>query len=272
MGSAKAETNPILAEIGEQKITLSDLQKRILRLQEKGATEELTGEEKEALLLELVRLEVFAKEALALGLEKDKEIEARIKDFVNYILATEYIEREVRNKIDVDEKEILQYFEKNRLEYVEPEKIKARQIYIRAKTEEEVEEAKTKAEILLERLKNGEDFATLARESSDDPFTRDAGGDMGYFARGRLVPELEEAVFLLEDGKVSPILRTESGFHIFKLEDRIPGRPQEYDEVREDITEILREEKEKKAYEALDEKLFKKYGVKIHKERIPSTP
>lgn len=270
---AQVETNLILAEIGEQKITIKDLENWILRMQG-GDTEEFTLEgEKEALLLELVRLELFAKEALALGLEKDKEVETRIRGFVNYILATEYLKREVHDKIDINEKEILQHFEENRFGYVEPEKIKARQIYIKVKTPEEINRARTKAKRLLERLKDGEDFASLAREFSDDPFTKDAGGDMGYFARGRLVPELEETVFLLDDdGGISPLLRSKSGFHIFKVEDRISGRPLEYDEVRERITEVLRVEKEKKTYKALEERLFKKYEIKIHKERIPLTP
>lgn len=268
---AKAESDPILAEIGEQKITLKGLEEWILSMQEEAA-EEFTLEEKETLLLELVKLELFAKEAVSIGLDKDKELEASIRNFVNYMLATEYINREVSDKINIDEKEISQYFEENRFDYAEPEKIKARQIFIRAKTAKEIDKAKEKAEMLLKRLKDGEDFASLAKEFSEDPLTKAAGGEMGYFARGRLVPVLEEPVFLLEVGEISAILKSDFGFHIFKVEDRKPAGLLEYGEVHERIAEDLRDEKEKKVYKDVEERLFKKYGVKVHKERIPLTP
>lgn len=268
-----AENNPILAEIGEQKITLKNLEDRILSLQtQEMDIEEFTVNEKGGLLYEMVKLEVFAKEARNVGIDEDKEIEARIRGFVNYILSTAYIKREVYDKIEVDEKEILQHFEDNRLKYVKPEKIQVSQIFINAKTYEEKTEVRAKAEGLLERLKDGEDFATLAKEYSEDTFTRDAGGNMGYISRGRLVPELEEPVFHLGEGEISPVLDSDGGLHIFKLIDRIEGRLLEYDEARDRIVEKLKDEKQNKLYKALEERLFKKYAIKIYNDRIPSTP
>ena len=290
---AKAETDLILAEIGEHKITLKDLEHKILRIRESMEDGSLNPD-KEALLLEMVRLEVFAREALVLGLEKDEEVKARIRGFQNdilateedpqrddkarlrvvknYVLATEYLQKEVNDKITIDDKEVLRYFEENRFEFVEPEKIRARQIYIRATTETEIDEARKKAERVLERLKDGEDFIALVGEFSEDPLSKDSGGDLGYFARGRLVPELEEPVFHLRQGEVSPVLKSKGGFHIFKLEDRKERRLLAYHEARERIMETLKAEKRNKLYEALGEELFKKYEVKIYKDRIPPTP
>jgi parvulin-like peptidyl-prolyl isomerase len=292
---ARAETDPILAEVGEHKITLKDLENKISRIQE-GIEEGSLNLDKEALLLEMVRLEVFAKEALVLGLEKDKAVKARINGLKNdllaakdlqkedtevkdrikvyrsYILATEYLQKEVNDKISIDDRGILQYFKENRFKYVEPEKIKARQIYLRVNTEGEIDGVRDKAERLSDRLKEGEDFIALAKVFSEDSLFKDKGGDLGYFARGRLVPELEEPVFHLREGEISPVLKTKGGFHIFKLEDRIERRLLEYDEARERIKKTLKAEKGNELYKALEEKLFKKYEVKIYKDQIPPTP
>lgn len=295
---AKAETDPILAEIGEHKITLKDLENKVLGVQERfdiGPYNPDRGE----LLLEMVRLEVFAKEALVLGLEKDAKVKGRISRLQNnmlateenlrkeskarlmvvardYVLATEYLQRELEDKINIDDEEILRYFKENRSEYMEPEKIRARQIYIGVNTETEtktkIDEARKKAERILERLKDGEDFVSLAREFSEDFLTKDVGGDLGYFSRGRLVPELEEPVFHLGKGQISSVLKSKGGFHIFKLEDRIERRPLEYQEARERIMNTLKAEKRNELLKALEEKLFKKYEVKIYKDRIPPTP
>lgn len=267
-----AENSQILAEIGGQKITLQNLEDRILSLQtQERDLEEFNMKEREGLLYEMVKLEVFAKEARSEGIDMDKEIQARIRGFVNYILSTEYIKREVYNKIEIDEKEVLRQFEENRLEYNTPEKINVSQIYLNATTYEEKIEARAKAEGLLERLKGGEDFATLAKEYTEDTFTRDAGGNMGYFSRGRLVPELEEPVFHLEKGEMSPVLESQGGIHIFKLIDRREGRLLEYDEARDRIVEKLKVDKQNRLYEALEERLFKKYAIKIYKERLTPT-
>ena len=270
--SARAEKNPILAEYGRQKFTLKDFESNLL-IKPDEASEKLTREEKEQLLIEIIRLEVYAKEASSLGFGKKKDIRERVKNYKNYILATEYLKNEVQAKLNSNEKEIDEYFEANRLKYTEPEKIKTRQIFIQAKTVEEEEVASAKAQKILTRLLvNKEHFASLAERFSDDSVTKNIGGDMGYFARGRLAPELEESVFRLKDGEISPVLRSTFGFHIFLLEDRKPGRLLYLSEVREKIKEDLKAEKEQNFHRDIDERLFKKYNVKIYKGMLSSLP
>mgnify|MGYP001608297360 CR=1 FL=1 len=85
-------------------------------------------------------------------------------------------------------------------------------------------DAKKKAEEVLERAKNGEDFAALAQEFGSDA-TKDQGGDLGWFGRGAMVPEFEEAVFALQPGQVGDTLvKTQFGYHIVKLDDRRVSR------------------------------------------------
>ncbi len=83
--------------------------------------------------------------------------------------------------------------------------------------------ARAEADALLERVRAGEDFAALARENSDDVGTAPLGGDLGWFRRGQMVPEFEEAAFGIPAGSVSRIVETVFGFHIIKVE-RVRGR------------------------------------------------
>src|SRR5262249_61240498 len=82
-------------------------------------------------------------------------------------------------------------------------------------------EARTKAEDVLAKVKAGSDFAELAKKESQDPGSASKGGDLGLFARGRMVPAFEAAAFALEPGGVSDIVETPFGFHIIKVDEKV---------------------------------------------------
>ena len=95
-------------------------------------------------------------------------------------------------------------------------------------------------------------LAELAQQHSDCP---ENGGDLGYFARGQMVPEFEDVVFNLQTGEISNIFQTDFGFHIAKLTDRRGPSPRTLAEVRDSIAEELKQERQQKALEAfVDEK------------------
>ncbi|MCD6520940.1 MAG: peptidylprolyl isomerase [Anaerolineae bacterium] len=86
-------------------------------------------------------------------------------------------------------------------------------------------ESKEDAEKALERLKNGEDFAQVAKEMSTDTATKDNGGDLGWFPRGVMDPDFEQAAFALEPGETSGIVETKYGYHIIHVDEKDPNRP-----------------------------------------------
>jgi len=88
------------------------------------------------------------------------------------------------------------------------------------------DEARTLAEDLLQRIRGGEDFAQLARRYSQDPGSAQLGGDLGWFRRGRMVQEFEDAAFSLGTNQVSSVVETEFGYHIIKIERTRPGERQ----------------------------------------------
>lgn len=105
------------------------------------------------------------------------------------------------------------------------------------------EEAKQKAQAILERVRKGEDFAKLAKENSDDPGSKDKGGEYDFFGKGRMVPEFEETAFKLNPGQISDLVETQFGFHIIQLEERRSATSASDPKVRQQITEKLKQEK-----------------------------
>jgi len=111
--------------------------------------------------------------------------------------------------------------------YEVKEQVKASHILIRVPEDASDEVRKQKrehAETLLKQVKNGKDFAELARSMSDDPGSAAKGGDLGYFERGMMVPPFEAAAFSMQPGEISGLVETDFGFHIIKVEEYIaPG-------------------------------------------------
>lgn len=144
----------------------------------------------------------------------------------------------LRQQLVVDEAKISEYYQANLAEFASGEQARARHILIRPLVEDESawRDAEAKArEIFAQASAPGADFAALARRLSDDPGSRDGGGDLGWFGRGRMVPEFEEAVFALQPGQVSQPVRSQFGYHVIRVEDRRPGTTRPLEEVRENI-------------------------------------
>jgi peptidyl-prolyl cis-trans isomerase SurA len=104
-----------------------------------------------------------------------------------------------------------------------------------------VADKQAQAQKILERAKAGEDFAKLARETSDDAATRNDGGDLGYFGKDMLPKAIEEVVFAMKVGDVRGPIRVDRGFHVIKVVDRKIKDPKSFDEVKDDIRMQLRQ-------------------------------
>ncbi|HEY9148480.1 MAG TPA: peptidylprolyl isomerase, partial [Gammaproteobacteria bacterium] len=120
----------------------------------------------------------------------------------------------------------------------------------------ELDEAKERAQALLERLRQGEDFAELAKSESQDPGSAPQGGDLGFFGRGDMVPEFEEAAFALEgEGALSEVVQSPFGFHIIKLTAVRGGEVKPFDEVKEKILADVRLEQASQQFYDMAEQL-----------------
>jgi peptidyl-prolyl cis-trans isomerase D len=136
--------------------------------------------------------------------------------------------------------ELRQYYEQHKDEYTLPERVKAQHILFKTqgKTPEEIEKIKEKARGVLERAKKGEDFSSLAKQYSDDS-TAAAGGDLGDFGRGQMVPEFEKTAFSLGVGAISDLVQTQFGIHIIKVNSKQERRERPFEEMKEAVRPIV---------------------------------
>lgn len=122
-----------------------------------------------------------------------------------------------------------------------PEQVRASHILFAVlpdATEDEVAEAQGRAEAARARIEEGEDFAAVARDVSEDPGTRDEGGDLGLFARGDNDPALDDAAFSLDVGALSNAVRSDVGWHILRVDERRDAEPATYES---EFLELARE-------------------------------
>jgi peptidyl-prolyl cis-trans isomerase D len=166
--------------------------------------------------------------------------------------------KDYSDKVDISQEEIKAYYDENVDDFVIQEQVRARHILIKVSPDaddKKVEETRTKAEQIRARAKKGEDFASLAEKHSEGP-TAKKGGDLGYFPRGSMVKEFEDAAFSLKPGDVSEVVRTQFGFHVIKVEDMKQERPQTLDEVRKSIDSTLSDQKSRDLAERNAEEAF----------------
>lgn len=153
------------------------------------------------------------------------------------ILLQKVVNNAVKSNIVISDKEIEAYYEENKEQYLEKERLKIRQIFFMNPEDESRKAAiEEKAGEIVQRINNGEDFAALAGEFSEGP-ARESGGDLGYISRGSVLKEIEDAAFALKEGEVSNPFWSPAGLHIIKLDEKTEGGGIE--KVKNKIKEIL---------------------------------
>ncbi|MHB8875233.1 MAG: peptidylprolyl isomerase [Myxococcaceae bacterium] len=139
-------------------------------------------------------------------------------------------------------KEIADYYEANRFLYQQAERVKARHILIKVDADapkEAKDEARLKALNIKKELDAGKDFAELAKQFSEDPGSKESGGDLGFNERGAWVPAFSDAAFALKAGEVSAPVETQFGLHLIKVEEKKPPEKKELKDVEGEIAKQL---------------------------------
>ena len=169
--------------------------------------------------------------------------EAEIKSQIERNLAIrQLIDTQVIDKITVSEADTKAYYDDNPNLFKKPEQVKASHILIKVESDAtDLQKAQARIEIakIQQKLKDGQDFATMAREHSQGPSAKN-GGDLGYFGRGQMVKPFEDAAFALKPGQVSEIVETQFGFHLIKVFDKKPASTMTYAEVKDRLNQHLK--------------------------------
>jgi parvulin-like peptidyl-prolyl isomerase len=206
------------------------------------------------------------------------------------ILASAYLDDLRKSDKLVSDEEIAKYYNEHKDKF---EEVRARHILISTqapppappgkddKDKKEApkalskEEAKKKAQSILDRIRKGEDFAKLAEENSDDPGSKTKGGDLDYFPKGAMVPQFDQAAFSLPVGQVSDLVETQFGYHIIKVEDhRTKGlddqdtKKQIADELKQDkIQERIKEITDKSNVQVAED-----FNITVKPEDLQASP
>jgi peptidyl-prolyl cis-trans isomerase C len=186
------------------------------------------------------------------------------------------LEREL--KISVSDDDVKKFYNDNPSKFEQPEMVRASHILLSTRDPETNKELpddqkaakRAKAEELLKRARAGEDFAKLARENSEDPGSKDNGGEY-QFPRGQMVPQFEAAAFSLKTNEISDIVTTQYGYHIIKLTEKIPAKKVELAKVEADIKDYLKQQQMQKRQQDLQDyldKLKKDCSIQILDENL----
>jgi parvulin-like peptidyl-prolyl isomerase len=219
------------------------------------------GPQREAMKKEFAEVKVLATRARKDGIDQDLPTKLKMLIDRNEVLAQAYV-KDLQTNL-VTDADVERYYSDHKGDF---EEVRARHILVstrsagqgddedadekkapeKAGVEKEKtlskDEARAKAQSLLDRARKGEDFARLAEEYSDDPGSKTKGGDLGYFSKGMMTPPFEQAAFSLKPGEISAPVETEFGFHIIKVEDHREGDFKE-PKNRQRIADKLKQDK-----------------------------
>lgn len=207
---------------------------------------------------------VFAQAVSPSQTEINKE-----KDLVNKVRSASFIkwdEASILEKNPVLAKEVAAFlkeeegvaaskeeYEKTKSSFAVAEQVKAKHILIKADQEQEKAAALKKANEIKAKL-NKENFSDLAKEHSEDPGSKNRGGDLGFFARGQMVAPFEEKAFSMKVGEISDPVETSFGYHIILVEDKMEAGQKSFDEVKEQVARKLLEQKRQASFSEKVEK------------------
>jgi peptidyl-prolyl cis-trans isomerase D len=159
-------------------------------------------------------------------------------------------EAAVAQSITIPEAELRRAYDQNKDTYRLPERVHVRHILLKTtnKSKEETAKIKIRAEDLLKQIRQGADFAELAKKNSEDPGSAAKGGDLDFVVRGQTVKAFEEAAFSLKPKETSNVITTEYGFHIVQVLEKQEARVQPFEEVK---TQLAEEHKKQQVFETM---------------------
>jgi len=213
----------------------------------------LTPDQEKEFIQYIINKKLMALEARAEGYAEKKDVQVKYEWDFDDIISHKFYSDRVENKSKVISSQAKKYYDRHRADFTE---IKAQHILVKNRK---------LAKSLHKRLLGGESFDDLAKKYSEDETTKGSGGNLGFFAKGIMVKEFEEAAFSLAKGSISDPVKTIYGYHIIKV---LEKRSISFGESKDRIVKMIADKKKKVVFEGLMDALKKKYNVVINEDVI----
>lgn len=230
--------NQVLEALIQEKIVDAEAKKADIKISDEDLDKEL-----EKMVEEAGGQAQFEQMLMYYGMDKD--------EMKNNLKTNLKIKALVKDDISVTDKDVEDYFLANKAEFEQVEEVKASHILV---DEEE------KAKEIYKELKDGGDFAELAKEHSKDGSAQ-FGGDLGFFPRGEMVKEFEEVAFSLGVGEISEPVKSEFGYHIIKVAEKQEAKEADLESNKEEIKDKVFEKKIPEAYQAWYQEVYPEYKI-----------
>ncbi len=254
-----AESDKVLARVGSEDITESEILEFIQPFGQQAIMLYGTEQGRKMIVDDVIAMRLYALDAEASKLDQTPEFQAQLLNAKRAMLAQAAMKEAVKDLAVTDE-EAKKFYDSNPAMFRQPERIRARHILVSG------DEALAKVQ---NELKAGKSFDVVAKEYSKDPGSAANGGDLGEFPRGVMVPEFEKTAFALKNpGDVSEPVKTQFGWHIIKLEEKIPESTVPFEQVKERLTQELKDQKTQTVLQDKAKELESKYKV----ERLTDKP
>lgn len=246
---ARAE---FLNKVIEDKLILSEAKRKQVILKDAEVDDMMTE----------VRNKFPSKEVFLKALEEQGLTEKKLWNrFRDQLMTQKLVTYEVKSRVSVSPGDVVEYYKAHSLEFLQGDRVRLQQILVRIGSRSE-DEAKTFAESLVEKLTQGESFEELAKTYSEGSEAKE-GGEMGWIEKGQLVGAIDEKVFTMNPGEITPPIQTSLGFHIFKVVERQAASEKPLAEVRDKVQEIIFRERLRERLEGWIKNLKKNAYISI---------
>ena len=251
--SKAADASPVIARFGNQTFTQQDLQQELDRLNRRSREALQDPERLKQFAENHVLARLIYAEGEKLGYDKDADIDRQVNELKRRLVIQKVMQE--HQSTPVSDQEVKAYYDAHPEEFT-TDRVKASHILVK----DEATAKQIKAKLDADPSK----FEELAKESSIDRSNSSKGGDLGYFGRGRMVKEFEDAAFTLDkDGQISDPVQTRFGYHIIKRTARENGAAKPFDEVKSQIRVRLINDKRREQTEQFLDQLKKSSNLSI---------
>ena len=258
-GEAPASDAPdmsrVVARVNQVEITYGLFKQRLESLQQQRGP--IRPEQFKDVVRGMVQEEILLQDATAEGLEQDAAVHAKLEEARRQVLIEELVRRRVIARAQVTDDEARKMYEENKPLF-RTETVRVSHIMVRTEAE---------AEAILKDLQAGKDFAEMAKAKSQDAGSAEKGGDLGELRRGQAAQEFEDEAFRLKEGELSPVIKTQYGYHILKGGAHATVI-EPFDEVKGQIRKSLLQKKQQETFTAFMTELEKSAKTEIFEDQL----